>query len=107
VVIPIENAFLYVVPLYLRAEGTNFPQLKRVIVATGDKVVMRPGLDEALAALFGTGEATPVPGVTATVSQTNASQSTTKTDQERQQLAAAQRAIDSLRALLNASPGKQ
>ena len=107
VVIPIENAFLYVVPLYLRAEGTNFPQLKRVIVATGDKVVMRPGLDEALAALFGTGEATPVPGVTATVSQTNASQSTTKTDQERQQLAAAQRAIDSLKALLNTSPGKQ
>ena len=26
VVIPIENSFLYVVPLYLRAEGTNFPQ---------------------------------------------------------------------------------
>ena len=25
VVIPIENSFLYVVPLYLRAEGTNFP----------------------------------------------------------------------------------
>ena len=105
--IPIENAFLYVVPLYLRAEGTNFPQLKRVIVATGDKVVMRPGLEEALAALFGTGEATSVPGVTATVPQTNASQSMTKTDQERQQLAAAQRAIDSLKALLNASPGKQ
>ena len=27
VVIPIENSFLYVIPLYLRAEGTNFPQL--------------------------------------------------------------------------------
>ena len=27
-VIPIENSFLYVVPLYLKAEGTNFPQLK-------------------------------------------------------------------------------
>ena len=25
VVIPIENSFLYVVPLYLKAEGTNFP----------------------------------------------------------------------------------
>ena len=53
VVIPIENSFLYVVPLYLRAEGTNFPQLKRVIVATGNKVVMEPTLDEALSALFG------------------------------------------------------
>ncbi len=36
IVIPIENSFLYVVPRYLKAEGTNFPQLKRVIVATGD-----------------------------------------------------------------------
>ena len=25
VVIPLENSFLYVVPLYLKAEGTNFP----------------------------------------------------------------------------------
>ena len=49
VVIPIENSFLYVVPLYLKAEGTNFPQLKRVIAATGNKVVMEPTLDEALA----------------------------------------------------------
>lgn len=48
IVIPIENSFLYVIPLYLKAEGTNFPQLKRVIVATGDKVVMEPTLDEAL-----------------------------------------------------------
>jgi len=42
IVTPIENAFLYVVPLYLTAEGTNFPQLKRVIAITGDKVVMEP-----------------------------------------------------------------
>ena len=51
--IPIENSFLYVVPLYLIAEGTNFPQLKRVIVVTGDKVVMEPTLDGALDGLFG------------------------------------------------------
>jgi uncharacterized membrane protein (UPF0182 family) len=54
IVTPIENSFLYVVPLYLRAEGTNFPQLKRVIAVASDKVVMEPTLDEALAALFGT-----------------------------------------------------
>src|SRR5277367_5024387 len=53
IVAPIENSFLYVVPLYLRAEGTNFPQLKRVIAVAGDKVVMEPTLDEALTALFG------------------------------------------------------
>jgi uncharacterized membrane protein (UPF0182 family) len=54
IVTPIENSFLYVVPLYLKAEGTNFPQLKRVIAVAGDTVVMEPTLDEALSALFGT-----------------------------------------------------
>jgi uncharacterized protein len=53
IVTPIENSFLYVVPLYLTAEGTNFPQLKRVIAVADDKVVMEPTLDETLNALFG------------------------------------------------------
>jgi len=51
-VIPIENSFLYIVPIYLQAAGENFPQLKRVIAVTGDKVVMEPTLDEAMANLF-------------------------------------------------------
>jgi uncharacterized membrane protein (UPF0182 family) len=53
-VTPIENSFLYIVPLYLQAEGANFPQLKRVIAVAADKVVMEPTLDEALNDLFGT-----------------------------------------------------
>jgi len=100
VVIPIENSFLYVVPLYLRAEGTNFPQLKRVIVATGDKVVMQPTLDEALSALFGP-QQTPQAGARQV---TGLAQPNTQIDQERLQLAAAQKAIESLKLLLNASP---
>jgi len=54
IAVPIENSFLYVVPLYLTAEGTDFPQLKRVIVISGDKVAMEPTLDEAIQAVFGT-----------------------------------------------------
>jgi Uncharacterised protein family (UPF0182) len=42
IVTPIENSFLYVVPVYLQAEGTNFPQLKRVIGGCG-----RQGCDGA------------------------------------------------------------
>jgi uncharacterized membrane protein (UPF0182 family) len=53
IVIPIENAFLYVEPIYLTAEGASFPQLKRVIVVAADKVVMEPTLDEAIQAVFG------------------------------------------------------
>ena len=52
IVTPIENSFLYIVPLYLQAEGANFPQLKRVIAVAADKVVMEPTLDEALNDLF-------------------------------------------------------
>ena len=53
IAVPIENSFLYVVPVYLTAEGTDFPQLKRVILISGDKVAMEPTLDEAIQAVFG------------------------------------------------------
>ncbi|SFQ21629.1 hypothetical protein SAMN05216330_11959 [Bradyrhizobium sp. Ghvi] len=51
-VIPIENSILYVSPLYLRAEHGHLPELKRVIAAYGEHVVMKETLDEALSALF-------------------------------------------------------
>ena len=53
IVIPIEKSFLYVEPVYLTAEGTNIPQLKRVIATSGNKVVMEPTLEESLKAVFG------------------------------------------------------
>ena len=77
IVTSIENSFLYVVPLYLKAEGTNFPQLKRVIAVAGDKVVMEPTLDEALNALFGTQQpqaATPRRQTTSAAAEATASQ---------------------------------
>jgi uncharacterized membrane protein (UPF0182 family) len=51
-VVPIENSLLYVSPLYLRAETGQLPELKRVIAAYGDRVVMEETLGAALAALF-------------------------------------------------------
>jgi len=53
VIIPVDNAFLYVEPVYLTAEGTNIPQLKRVIAVSGNKVIMAPTLHQAISALFG------------------------------------------------------
>jgi uncharacterized protein len=64
VVIPIENSFLYVEPVYLLAEGVNIPQLIRVIVVSGDKVVMEPTLDKAIQAVFGAAPASGKPAVT-------------------------------------------
>jgi uncharacterized membrane protein (UPF0182 family) len=53
-VIPVRNSVLYVEPLYLAAEaGGGLPQLKRVIVAYADNVVMETTLDAALGKIFG------------------------------------------------------
>ncbi len=52
-VIPIDNAFLYVEPLYLEAQASQLPELARVVAAYGDRVTMAPTLDEALIDLFG------------------------------------------------------
>ena len=62
-VIPIENSILYVSPLYLRADQGHLPELKRVIAAYGENVVMKETLAEALSALFvEANAATPAPG---------------------------------------------
>src|SRR5438309_8802465 len=52
-VIPVEDAIVYVEPLYLRSEQAQIPELKRVIVAYGDRVAMEPTLEEALGKVFG------------------------------------------------------
>jgi uncharacterized membrane protein (UPF0182 family) len=51
-VIPIEESLLYVRPLYLRSAGGRIPELKRVIVAHQNQIVMEETFDEALDRLF-------------------------------------------------------
>ena len=50
--IPMGNSFLYVEPIYLQAETSALPELKRVIVATNSRIAMRNTLEEALFALL-------------------------------------------------------
>ncbi|HVH64849.1 MAG TPA: UPF0182 family protein [Candidatus Acidoferrum sp.] len=52
-VLPIENSLLYIEPVYLEAANVAKPQLKKVIAATGQNVVMDDTLDKALADLLG------------------------------------------------------
>jgi len=54
-VIPIEESLLYVRPLYLRSAGGRIPELKRVIVAHQNQIVMEETLEEALERLFPAG----------------------------------------------------
>jgi uncharacterized membrane protein (UPF0182 family) len=51
-VIPIEESLIYVRPLYLRAAGGRIPELKRVIVAHQNQIVMEDTLEAALRRMF-------------------------------------------------------
>ena len=58
--IPIEKSLLYVQPLYLVAEQGGLPELKRVIVAFGNQIVMEETLEQGLQRIF-SGKAVSVP----------------------------------------------
>ncbi len=51
-IIPIEEALLYIRPLYLRAESGKIPELKRVIVAYENQIAMEETLEESLSQIF-------------------------------------------------------
>jgi hypothetical protein len=53
IVVPIEESFLYVEPIYLIAENIQIPQLRRVIVAYGEQVAMERSLEQSLNEVFG------------------------------------------------------
>jgi uncharacterized membrane protein (UPF0182 family) len=94
---------MFPVYAFVNDPPAHFPQLKRVIVATGDKVVMEPTLDESLSALFGTS-----PGQSSQAAQTSGTQGLLPKavlDQARAQLAEAQKAINLLKGLL-ATPAR-
>ena len=52
-VIPIGDSILYAEPVYIQSEGVSFPELKKVVLATKDKVVMGDSLADALTRLTG------------------------------------------------------
>ncbi|HUH07912.1 MAG TPA: UPF0182 family protein [Egibacteraceae bacterium] len=52
-VIPVEDSLLYAQPLFLRAQQSDIPELRRTVLVFGDQVVMEDTLAEALARLFG------------------------------------------------------
>ncbi len=52
-VIPLDRSLLYIEPLYLQAESGQIPELKRIILASGDRIAMTESLSEGLIKLFG------------------------------------------------------
>lgn len=58
-VIPIDNTIMYVEPVYLQAETSELPELKRVVVSYQNQVVMKETLSQALQTIFGQQQESP------------------------------------------------
>ncbi len=52
IIIPVNDSFVYVEPVYLQSSTSALPELKRVIVATNTRIAMRDTLAEALLAII-------------------------------------------------------
>jgi len=59
IVLPISNSLLYIEPIFLQGEQSKLPELRRVIVSYQNNIAMERTLGEALAKLFGEGQAAP------------------------------------------------
>ncbi len=57
-VLPIGATFLYVSPIYLQAVQARMPQMKKVVLAVGNRLIYSDTYDEALALLGGAGSST-------------------------------------------------
>ncbi len=54
IALPVTGGFLYVESIYIQANEARMPQLKKVVLAMGDRLIYRDTFDEALADLTGT-----------------------------------------------------
>src|SRR6185312_3478803 len=54
VVLPVDDTFLYVEPMYIQAAEAKMPQLKKVALAMGNTLIYTDTYSEALAQLAGT-----------------------------------------------------
>ncbi len=62
IVIPIDGVLLYIEPIYLQAEASRLPELKRVVVSYRNRVAMANSLSAGLAQVLGEGAVTEEPG---------------------------------------------
>ncbi|HWC29483.1 MAG TPA: UPF0182 family protein, partial [Dehalococcoidia bacterium] len=51
--VPIGQGNLFVEPIYLQSSTSQLPELKRIVVANGNRIAMEPTLERSLAVVFG------------------------------------------------------
>ncbi|HZT72656.1 MAG TPA: UPF0182 family protein [Terriglobales bacterium] len=80
-VLPVDGTFLYVEPIYIQATQAHLPELKKLVLAIGDRLIYSDTLPQAIAALAqpaagesanAGGAAAPAPGAAPTAAPTTA-----------------------------------
>ena len=125
--IPIGESFLFIEPIYLQAESSRIPELKRVVVANGNNIAMERTFQNSLDVVFGR-RASSLPGADGSAviptavteddrdkqGSSNTSTTTVQSDdidvllREAQNAAAgAQQELDKLRSILDQIEGSQ
>ncbi len=104
--IPINNSMLYVEPIYLQSSGErSLPEMKRVVVSYGDKVVMEETLQKALDRIFGTEKPAEVaagtPATPATTTPVLASETQLLIDQAKGLINTSAKSIEELKQVLD------
>jgi uncharacterized protein len=56
-VLPVDSTFLYVDPIYIQATEARMPQLKKIVLAVGNRLIYTDTYDEAIAQLSGGAQA--------------------------------------------------
>jgi uncharacterized membrane protein (UPF0182 family) len=52
-VLPIDNTFMYVEPIYIQSQQARMPQLKKVVLAVGNRLIYEDTYEQALSVLTG------------------------------------------------------
>ncbi|WP_345254056.1 UPF0182 family protein [Streptomyces hundungensis] len=98
--VPLGGGFLYIEPVYARGGSANYPLLKKVGVAYGDKTAFKDNLADALSAVFGADGATPPPTTTPPTTPPPTTPPTTGDATVNQAITDAQKAYDDGQAAL-------
>ena len=115
--IPLGDSFLFVEPIYLQAQNSRLPELKRVVVANGNNIAMEDTFRRSLDVVFGLAAsslpggaapgapppagAAPTPAPTPTAQPAPAGSLQELLDAARAASGAAQSDLDRLRAILD------
>jgi hypothetical protein len=70
IALPVSGGFIYVESIYIQATEARMPQLKKVVLAVGDRLIYRDTFDEAIAEL--TGSSAPAKPISASASPPSA-----------------------------------